>query len=109
MHRPYSEADGSKFYQSLERALHRPLTFIPRHLPRLLKGSQPEKTSVHLVRIKPYHAPSATSATDFDSLDDLFLGIIIPLPDFDNTASQVRIGNLIVNAIENHKRTPGTQ
>ena len=74
---------------------------------RVSKGEQPKETSVHLARIKPYFAPSARSTLEIDTLDDLFLGTKIPFPDFDNVTSQIRIGNLIVNAIEKHKRDPG--
>ena len=74
---------------------------------RVSKGEQPEQMSVHLARIKPSFAPSAGSALGFVTLDGFFLGTKIPLPGFDNVASQVRIGNIIVNAIEKHKRAPG--
>ena len=63
--------------------------------------------SVHLARIKRYYAPSTRAAPDFDALDDIFLGMKIPVPDFDNVQSQVRIKNLVVNVIETHRRGIG--
>jgi len=97
VHRPYSEADGPN--PKLISSWRGPFVIRSRLSPviyRVSKGNQPEETPVHLAR----------TATDFDSLDDLFLGIKILLWDFDNSASQVRIGKLTVNAIENHKRAP---
>ena len=107
MHCPYSEADAPN--PKLISSWRGPFVIRSRLSPviyRVSKGNQPEETPVHLARTKPYHALSVSPATDFDSLDDLFLGIKILLWDFDNSASQVRIGKLTVNAIENHKRAP---
>ena len=74
---------------------------------RVSKGEKPEEMSVHLARIERYYAPSTRSAPDFDALDDIFLGTKIPVADFDNVQSQVRIKNLVVNAIESHRRGIG--
>ena len=71
---------------------------------RVSKGDKPEEMSVHLARIKRYYAPSTRSAPDFDALDGIFLGTKIPVPDFDNVQPQVRIKNLVINAIESHRR-----
>ena len=46
------------------------------------------------------------SASDFDALDDLFLGTNIPLPDFDNVVSQALLLNLVVSVIENQNAAP---
>ena len=79
VHRPYSEADGHK--PKLISPLRGPFVVRSRLSPviyRVSTGNQPEETSAHLARIKPHHAPSVSSTSDFDSLDDLFLGIKIP-------------------------------
>ena len=55
--------------------------------------------SAHLAPIKLFLAPSAESALEFDTLDDLFRGTKTPFLGFENVTSQVRIRNRIVNAI----------
>ena len=74
---------------------------------RVSKGEQPKEAFVHLARIKTYFAPSAGSNLEIDTLDDLFLGTKIAFLDFENVTSQVRIGNLMINAIGKHKCGPG--
>ena len=108
VHRPYTEADGPN--PKLISPWRGPFVVRSRLSPviyRVSRGEQPNETSVHLARIKPYFAPSAGTVRESDTIDDLFLGIKIPLPDFENITSQVRIGNLIVDAIGKHKRAPG--
>ena len=103
VHRPYTEADGPN--PKLISPWRGPFVVRSRLSPviyRVSRGEQPKETSVHLARIKPYFAASAETARESDTLDDLFLGIKIPLPDFENITSQVRIGNLIVDAIRKH-------
>ena len=48
------------------------------------RSNNPKETPVvvHLTRIKPYFALSARTARESDTLDDLFVGIKIPLPFF---------------------------
>ena len=48
----------------------------------VFKGEQPEKTSVHLARIKLYYAQFAASAPDYETIYDL-LGNRL-LPEIDN-------------------------
>ena len=108
IHRPYTEADGPN--PKLISPWRGPFVVRSRLSPAIYsvsKGDQPEGTTIHLACIKPYYAPPAAPTSDFDALDDLFLGTKIPLPDFENVASQVRIGNFVVKAMENHKRAPG--
>ena len=67
VHRPYFEADGPslKLISSWRESFVVRSRLVP-VIYRVSKSNQPEETSVHLARIKPYHAPSVTSASDFD-------------------------------------------
>ena len=108
LHRPYTAADGPN--PKLISPWRGPYVVRSRLSPviyRVSKGDKPEEMSVYLARIKRYYAPSTRSAPGFDALDDIFLGTKIPVPDFDNVQSQVRIKNIIVNAIESHRRGIG--
>ena len=109
LHRPCTAADGPN--PQLISPWRGPYVVCSRLSPviyRVSKGGKPEEMSVHLARIKRYYAPSTRSAPDFDALDDIFLGTKIPVPDFGNVQSQVRIKNLVVNnAIEIHRRSIG--
>ena len=92
VHRPYTIADGPN--PKLISPWRGPFVVRLRLSPviyRVSRGEQPKETSVHLARIKPYVAPSSGTVREPDTLDDLFLGIKIPLPDFENTTFQIRI------------------
>ena len=57
--------------------------------------------------MKPYHAPIEGSTLDMEALDDIFLGQKLPVPDITRSVAEVRVGNLVVDNIENHKRGAG--
>lgn len=74
---------------------------------RVSRDGQSTETSVHLARMKRYHQRHTTVEPDFEELDQMFLGIKLPLPDLDCTAPSVCIGPRVVERIVDHKRWKG--
>lgn len=52
------------------------------------KYSEATKVSVHLARMKSFHARSSNSALESSDLTDLFLGMKLPVPDFEARCSR---------------------
>ena len=70
VHRPYTEANGPnpKLISSW-RDLFVVRSRLSPVIYRVSRGEQPNATSVHLARIKPYFAPSAVTARESDTYD----------------------------------------
>ena len=103
VHCPYTEADGPN--PKLISPWKGPYVVRSRLSPVIYsvsKGDQPEEISVHLGRTKPYFETLDSSVTDWEALDELFLGQKIPMPDLNRNSSKIKIGNLTVRAVERH-------
>ena len=51
--------------------------------------------------------PKSPPASDFEALDDMFLGTTLPVPDLDGSIHTVTIGPYVIEAIDGHKRGVG--
>ena len=57
--------------------------------------------------MKRITASSTPAEPDIETLEELFLGQKLPIPDVAYASSNIRIENLMVNAVVRHKRAVG--
>ena len=74
---------------------------------RITKDGNPAEIIVHLGRMKKYYVPLSSPDPDLDALDDIILGITLPVPDLEGSLSKVMIGAFTVERIDGHKRGVG--
>ena len=90
---------------------HGPYTVRARLSPiiyHISKDNEPAATTVHLGRIKKYTDTNSSFAPNLETLDDKFLGTILPVPDLEartrTSRKRVTIGPYTVEYIDGHKR-----
>ena len=57
--------------------------------------------------MKKYVVPLLSPVPDLDTLDDIFLGTTLAVPDLEGSLSKVMIGAFTVESIDGHKRGVG--
>ena len=108
IHRPYHDFDGPN--PKLYSPWHGPYSDRPKLSPvicRVTKHGAPTETTVHLGRMKKYSPPVTSPVPDLDAIDDVFLGITLPVPDLNSLVTIVTIGPFTVEGIDRHKRGVG--
>ena len=90
---------------------HGPYTVRARLSPiiyHISKDNEQAATTVHLGRIKKYTDTNSSFAPNLETLDDKFLGTILPVPDLEartrTSRKRVTIGPYTVEYIDGHKR-----
>ena len=108
VHRPHTIADGPN--PKLISPWCGPFTVRSKLSPGNLSRRERWRTCGnvrHLGRIKAHHHDTSSSVPDFTALDDLFLGTVLTVPDFDGSVLTVHIGPYTIEGIESHKHGPG--
>ena len=108
VHRPATVTDGPN--PKLISLWHGPFTVRSRVSPviyRASKDGELAETSVHLARMKKYHALCPNVVPDFTALDEMFLGTKLPIPDLDGSVFAVKIGPYVIDGIDSFKGAAG--
>ena len=108
VHRPATVTDGPN--PKLISPWHGPFTVRSQLSPviyRVSKDDELAETSVHLARMKKYHALRPNVVPDFTELDEMFLGTKLPIPDLDGSVLAVRVGPYTIEGIDSFKRAAG--
>ena len=74
---------------------------------RVTRDGNTAEITVHLGRMKKYVVPLLSPVPDLDTLDDIFLGTTLAVPDLEGSLSKVMIGAFTVESIDGHKRGVG--
>ena len=57
--------------------------------------------------MKIYYIPLSSPVPDLDAVDNIFVGVTLPVPDLEGSLLNVMIGAFTVESIDGHKREVG--
>ena len=108
LHRPHHETDSPN--PKLASPWHGPYTIRAQLSPviyRIAKPNELAEITVHLDRMKLFVKTKSSPVPDFEPLDDIFLGITLPVLDLDGAMHTVTIGPYVIEGIDGHKQGVG--